>query len=89
MRNDTKESSLSSFLKYTRNITFIALLYVIDFLFITGNVKRKDKTLLIVKTDGIGDYVLFRNFLGIIRSSDKFKDFKITLLGDGIDSGIG
>ena len=42
----------------------------------------KEKTLLIIKVDSIGDYVIFRNFLKEIKSSEKFKDFKITLLGN-------
>jgi ADP-heptose:LPS heptosyltransferase len=70
-------------LKYARNIAFISLISVIDLPFlIKKGVSKGDKTLLIIKTDGIGDYVLFRNFLGAVRTSDRFKDFKITLLGD-------
>ncbi|MDB5120207.1 MAG: heptosyltransferase family [Sphingobacteriales bacterium] len=38
------------------------------------------KTLLIIKNDGIGDYVLFRNYIQFLRNSIKFKDYKIYLL---------
>lgn len=40
--------------------------------------------ILIVKIDAIGDYVLFRNFLEIIRNSDMFKNYHITFLGNEI-----
>lgn len=39
-------------------------------------------TLLIVKTDEIGDYVLWRNVLPCIRRSAAFRNYKITLLGN-------
>jgi ADP-heptose:LPS heptosyltransferase len=38
--------------------------------------------LLIIKTDAIGDYILFRNYLEILRQSATFKDHTITLLGN-------
>lgn len=40
------------------------------------------KTLLIIRLDAIGDYILFRNFLEAIRSSEKYKNYKITLCGN-------
>ncbi len=40
------------------------------------------KTLAIIKLDGIGDYILFRNFIKTIRESEKFKEYKITLCGN-------
>ena len=39
------------------------------------------KELLIVNSDSIGDYVIFRNFLREIKNSEKYKDYKIVLLG--------
>jgi len=47
--------------------------------------KKSKKTLLIVKLDAIGDYILFRNFLKEIRTSLLYKDYKITLLGNIIN----
>lgn len=44
--------------------------------------KNSDKQLLIIRVDDIGDYVLFRNFLSLIKSVDKYKDYHITLLGN-------
>jgi len=40
------------------------------------------KRLLIIKTDAIGDYILFRNFIEITRLSEEFKDYRIDLLGN-------
>jgi ADP-heptose:LPS heptosyltransferase len=40
------------------------------------------KRLLIIKTDAIGDYILFRNFIEVVRQSAVFKDYKIDLLGN-------
>lgn len=40
------------------------------------------KTLLLVRVDAIGDYVLFRNFIEEIKKSEQFHDYQITLLGN-------
>ncbi|HEY8400667.1 MAG TPA: glycosyltransferase family 9 protein [Cytophagaceae bacterium] len=40
------------------------------------------RTLLIVKTDDIGDYILFRDFLRVIR--EHYKGYKITLIGNRV-----
>ncbi len=40
------------------------------------------KNLLIVRPDGIGDYILFRNFLSEIKNSKKYKRYKITFLAN-------
>jgi len=42
----------------------------------------KRKSLLVIKNDGIGDYVLFRNFLRHFKNTEKFSDFKIYLLAN-------
>jgi ADP-heptose:LPS heptosyltransferase len=39
---------------------------------------------LIIKLDEIGDYILFRNFLKIIRESKAYERYRITLLGNDI-----
>jgi ADP-heptose:LPS heptosyltransferase len=41
-----------------------------------------EKKLLIVKTDAIGDYIIFRNFLKEIRESRKYRKYKIYILGN-------
>ncbi len=52
------------------------------FFLISPRQKVTPKTLLILKYDAIGDYVLFRNFLEAVRKSEKYKDWKITLCGN-------
>lgn len=39
-------------------------------------------TLLIIRLDVIGDYVLFRNFLKTVRNSEKYHNYRITLCGN-------
>lgn len=52
------------------------------FLTIPKTKKKSKKSLLIVKTDAIGDYILFRNFLEKVRNSKKYKNYKIHFLGN-------
>lgn len=44
--------------------------------------KNENKDLIIIKTDNIGDYILFRNFLPIIRKDKRFQNSKITLVAN-------
>lgn len=46
------------------------------------NYNYTPKTVLIIKLDAIGDYILFRNFLQEIKTSKRYKNYKITLLGN-------
>lgn len=39
-------------------------------------------TMLVIRLDAIGDYVLFRNFLKSIKESQQYKNYKITLCGN-------
>ncbi len=39
-------------------------------------------TLLIIRLDVIGDYILFRNFLKYVRNSEKYRNYRITLCGN-------
>ncbi len=39
-------------------------------------------TLLLLRLDSIGDYVLFRNFIQVLKASEKYKGYKITLCGN-------
>lgn len=45
-------------------------------------VATRPGTLLIIRLDDIGDYILFRNTLNIYRHSSTFKNYQITLLGN-------
>lgn len=42
----------------------------------------KKNTLLLLRLDSIGDYVLFRNFIQILKTSEKYKNYTITLCGN-------
>lgn len=61
-------------------IKFIA--YIITGHFIRANKEIKSKTLLLIRLDAIGDYVLFRNFIEEIKRSGPYKEYQITLLGN-------
>ncbi len=37
---------------------------------------------MVIKLDAIGDYILFRNFLEVLKHSEKYKDYQIDLLGN-------
>ncbi|MBA3827806.1 MAG: glycosyltransferase family 9 protein [Taibaiella sp.] len=45
-------------------------------------VRKKENHLLLIKTDEIGDYILFRNYLKDISTNKKYKNDKIVLLGN-------
>lgn len=57
----------------------LKLPYVTRFL---AKARKPASRMLIIKTDAIGDYVLFRNFLRVVYQSPKFKHYRITLLGN-------
>ncbi len=41
-------------------------------------------SLLLIRLDAIGDYILFRNYIEILKKSEKYKDYTITLLGNNV-----
>ena len=41
-----------------------------------------EKSIILIRLDAIGDYVLFRNFIDEIKKSKTYCDYKITLLGN-------
>jgi ADP-heptose:LPS heptosyltransferase len=51
-------------------------------LFIKTNSKVMPNTLLLIRLDAIGDYVLFRNYMEVLKKSKKYKDCNITLVGN-------
>ncbi len=56
--------------------------FILDSLLLTKKPIPNPKTLLIIRIDGIGDYILFRNFLEALKNSPRFKDYKYTLCGN-------
>ena len=68
------------FIKLRNLINYFTYL-IIDF-FLPSEQKINLNTLLIIRLDAIGDYLLFRNYLSVIRTSKKYKNYKITLCGN-------
>lgn len=65
------------------SIYLLLIIIILDIIFLfTKKSKNSNKNILIIKLDAIGDYILFRNFIEIINKSSKFKDYKITYLGN-------
>ncbi len=57
------------------------------FLIISSFIKNKNAayapgTMLIIRLDAIGDYILFRNFIRVVKEDEKYKNYKITLCGN-------
>ena len=53
-----------------------------------GYFRKPQKRLLVIRTDAIGDYILFRNFIEEIKRSEKFSNYHIDLLGNELWEGI-
>jgi ADP-heptose:LPS heptosyltransferase len=66
---------------FTKNAIKFIIFYFINLL-IRPNKKIKIKTLLIIRLDEIGDYILFRNYLEIISRSEQYRNYKIHILGN-------
>lgn len=59
------------------------LLYWLEIKWIGDSVQKfNGKSLLILRLDSIGDYMLFRNFLPVLRNSVQYRDWQITLCGN-------
>lgn len=69
------------FVKFFNLINFLINTVLIKIIHLT---KRdiKGKTLLIIRLDSIGDYVLVQNFFNLIKHDSPYKDFKVTLCGN-------
>jgi ADP-heptose:LPS heptosyltransferase len=64
-----------------KNIIKSISFYCINF-FIFPSKNITEKSILLIRLDAIGDYILFRNFIEILKNSKKYKSYKITLLGN-------
>jgi len=67
-------SRLKTLIKY--------ILFLITDLLAKQNPKFKQKSLLLIRLDAIGDYILFRNYIKVLKNSAKYKEYKITLVGN-------
>jgi ADP-heptose:LPS heptosyltransferase len=71
------------FLKIKNLIVFIFSYLIISFLQLQ-KIEKASKTLLLIRLDEIGDFVLFCNFITVVKTSKKFKDYKISLVGNEV-----
>ena len=53
-----------------------------QYMFLRKNIIIRKRTILLLRLDGIGDYVLFRNFIKEIKKSEEYKNYSITLCGN-------
>lgn len=58
------------------------IIYFVIELFIKPSKEIQPKSLLLIRLDAICDYVLFRNYIELLKTSEKYKDYSITLLGN-------
>jgi len=49
---------------------------------ILDSLKQNTKNILLIRLDSIGDYILFRNFIEILKKEPKYSEYKITLIGN-------
>lgn len=81
-----KEYFYCSFLQPTSWLLKIIIRFflykIIDILSGCNPKEYKNKSIVIVRLDAIGDYVLFRNFLEILTANNKYKGYKVSLIGN-------
>ncbi len=71
----------SAVTKITNLFKFIISLLILLIIRLRKN-EILPSTFLIIRLDAIGDYVLFRNFLEVVRNSERFGKYNITLCGN-------
>ena len=71
------------FLKIKNLIVFI-LSYLTIVIIKLNRVEKSHKTLLLIRLDEIGDFILFCNCITAIKTSKKYRDYKISLCGNKI-----
>lgn len=64
-----------------KTIVKFIIYYFINIL-ISPSKEIKPKSLLLIRLDAIGDYVLFRTFIKELTCNEKYRGYKITLLGN-------
>lgn len=63
-------------------LTRFILLKLPYILQVLAKFKKPAKKILIIKTDAIGDYILFRNFIEEVKKVAQFQDYQIDLIGN-------
>ncbi len=65
-----------------KNIINFLIYLIIDSFVCIKKAETRGGNLLLIRLDSIGDYVLFRNFIEIVKKSDEYKNCSITLCGN-------
>ena len=68
-------------MKKVKNLIKYILFLITDYLAKKYS-KIEKNNLLLIRLDAIGDYILFRNFIKILKKSKRYKDYNITLVGN-------
>ncbi len=55
---------------------------MLDKFVIKSHQNFKEKTLLLIKTEAIGDYILYRNFIEVVKKSHRFAGYRLVLIGN-------
>jgi ADP-heptose:LPS heptosyltransferase len=66
------------------NIFRFLIYKIIDLFLSIQQQKTHQETLLLIRLDSIGDYVLIRNYFYYIKQSKKYQNYKITLCGNDL-----
>jgi ADP-heptose:LPS heptosyltransferase len=67
-----------------KNLIVFIISYLLISLIQLRNVAKTPKSLLLIRLDEIGDFILFCNFITEVKSSKKYRNFKISLCGNEI-----
>lgn len=70
-------------IKKIKEITKYFIYFLINKL-VKPSLNIESKSILLIRLDAIGDYVLFRNFIEILKTNTKYKDYSITLVGNEV-----
>lgn len=65
-----------------RNFIRFIMFGFIDLLILRKPINSIDRTILVVRLDGVGDFILFRNFIETLKESGQYKDYRLTLCGN-------
>ena len=77
-------ATVKNYLTKFLNIFQFLIYKIIDLLLSVQRQKTHQETLLLIRLDSIGDYVLIRNYFYFIKQSKKYKNYKITLCGNDL-----
>ncbi len=75
-------NSIETYITKAQNLLAYIIFLIIDFILDFKKPKLNPSGLLIIRLDSIGDYVLFRNFLRIVKENTKYGQYKLTLCGN-------